>query len=386
MGGGGAERVMSILANYFVENGNQATLLTFEDKIISFYKLNQPISYMPMQIQSHSPNFLPVIFKALKKIGAVREAGKIFYIFKGIFALRSAIRKSKPDVIISFITETNIAALIASLFLNIPVVVSERTDPRYCKINKNLDILRKLTYQFADSIVFQTENAAQYFKGALQNKIIIIPNPVITPNFNSTEDNLSMPSPSIIAVGRHSYEKGFDLLLKAFSQTRDKHPEWTLSIFGDGPLRQELGELAKELGLIEKVEFHRPVKNIYDYLKKSDIFVLSSRFEGFPNALCEAMACGVAVISTDCPSGPRGIIRDGIDGILVPKGDIDALAKAMDHLMSDEAERKRLGSRAKEIVERYSVDKIMGMWKKEVLDKFSKGADDRKGALNRGSK
>ncbi|MCH2244480.1 MAG: glycosyltransferase, partial [Crocosphaera sp.] len=141
---------------------------------------------------------------------------------------------------------------------------------------------------------------------------------------------------------------------------------WSLIILGEGSFRSELECLSQSLDIVNSVHFLGRVKNPYEYLQQADIFVMSSRFEGFPNALCEAMACGLPVISTDCPSGPPEIIRDGIDGILVKNEDIEALAKAMTTLISDEEKRQKLGNAAKEITQRFDLDKIMGMWGSEL--------------------
>jgi len=252
------------------------------------------------------------------------------------------------------------------------VIVSERVDPTLYSIGRIWEQLRRWAYPLADRIVVQTQGALSYFSSGLQPRVSIIPNPVLLPNEREQiADNLIVErfsskdsTRSVIAMGRLTKQKGFDMLLQAFARLKDIHSEWTLIILGEGELRTELEALRGTLGLSDRVHLPGVVKNPYKVLVQADIFVMPSRFEGFPNALCEAMACGLPVISTDCLSGPREIIRDGVDGILVPNEDVEALAAAMERLMSDEAERKRLSTRAPEVLERYSLEKIMGMWEK----------------------
>jgi glycosyltransferase involved in cell wall biosynthesis len=166
----------------------------------------------------------------------------------------------------------------------------------------------------------------------------------------------------ITAMGRLTYQKGFDLLLQAFKKIADAHPHWQLMILGEGALRKDLERQRDELGLTKRVRFSGLVDNPFPILQGSSLFVMASRYEGFPCALLEAMACGLPVVYTDCPSGPSEIIREGIDGLLVPNGDVAALGNAMDRLMSDAGERQRLAARAPEVLERFGSDKIISQW------------------------
>jgi glycosyltransferase involved in cell wall biosynthesis len=178
-------------------------------------------------------------------------------------------------------------------------------------------------------------------------------------------------------MGRLHPQKGFDLLLQAFGQIQAKYPDWHLTILGEGAMRGELEQLRAKLGLIDRVHLPGAVTNVNDYLRQADIFVLSSRFEGFPMAVCEAMACGLPVIATDCLSGPREIIQDGIDGMLVRVDDVESLASGLERLMSDPVYRQQLAQAAPQVLERFGLERVMGMWTdaiKQVIEERSRSS------------
>jgi GalNAc-alpha-(1->4)-GalNAc-alpha-(1->3)-diNAcBac-PP-undecaprenol alpha-1,4-N-acetyl-D-galactosaminyltransferase len=351
---GGAERVISRIANYWAVKGWAITLLTFDDgSEAPFYDLEDGVNHRSLGLAATSTNPIAGIWNNLSSIRS----------------LRAAIIESKPDAVISFMARTNIITILATRGLNTPILVSERNDPAMLSPGRMWGTLRQWTYPFADRIVVQTERAGDYFPAKLQDRIFVMPNPVILPPIETTESNRSLAGDrSLIAVGRLTYQKGFELLLQAFARLKDDYPEWMLTILGEGELRPDLESLAQSLGLANRLHLPGRVKNPHELLRQADIFVMSSRFEGFPNALCEAMVCGLPVISADCPNGPREIIREGVDGVLVPTEDITALAAAMGRLMSDPQLRAALAAAAPELAQRFSLEKVMLMWESLVQE------------------
>jgi glycosyltransferase involved in cell wall biosynthesis len=219
-------------------------------------------------------------------------------------------------------------------------------------------------YPRAQAVVVQTGEVARWAEeiGCPADRVRVVPNPVEVPADTGKRPPVPQGGRRAIAVGRMDRWKGFDLLLRAFAKCRATAPERHLTVLGDGPERQALERLSAELAVADRVSFPGRVANPGDWMRASDLFVMSSLYEGFPNALLEAMACGMAVVSFDCPSGPREIIRTGIDGVLVPPRDCDALAAAMAGLMRDDAARRDLGAEALKVVDRFSLDRVVAMW------------------------
>jgi len=344
---GGAERQMSIMANYWAAGEWEITLLTFDDgRSKPFYSLDQKVKHIPMNIAAVSSNLFAAVMNNLRRLRA----------------LRRAIQDSRPDAVLSFMDKVNVLSLLSAIGTGRRVIVGERIDPVVYVLGFVWEKLRKFSYLTADAIVVQTESAKRYFSSRIQHKTFVIPNGVIPPLKSQGKAWVEISRPAVVAVGRLDKQKGFDLLLEAFGKAGQSRRGWHLYVFGEGSERVNLEKQKKTLGLNEIIHLPGVAKNISHVYQNADLFVLSSRFEGFPNVLCEAMACGLSVIGFDCPSGPRDIIRDGVDGVLIPNGDVTALAKAMDRLMSNTAERKRLASRATEVIERFGLEKIMGRW------------------------
>ena len=344
--GGGAERVMSTLANYCATHGFDTTLIVFGDATrIPFYPLVPEIRLQQLGIIGDSPGVITLLRSGLQRI-------KI---------LRAAIIASEPEVVVSFLSIVNVLTILCCWNTRIPVIVSERIYPSFIDVNRLWQLMMSWTYRQADLIVLLTQNALPFYPPERGYKAMVIPNPILEPS-SLTLPGILFPQPTLIAVGRLHPQKGFDVLLRAFQQLHTKYPEWHLTILGEGPIRAELEELRSTLQLTDCVHLPGQVTNIHAHLRQAEIFVMSSRFEGFPNALGEAMACGLPVVSTDCLSGPSDIILPDVDGILVPVEDVAALVAALDSLMANPLKRQQLAQAAPQVLERFGLDRVMGIW------------------------
>jgi GalNAc-alpha-(1->4)-GalNAc-alpha-(1->3)-diNAcBac-PP-undecaprenol alpha-1,4-N-acetyl-D-galactosaminyltransferase len=349
---GGAQRVLTVLANELCKRGWSLTLLTFDDgSEPPFFKLHPDIQYQPLAL--------------MREQGSRWKSFKI-NILRPLF-LRKAIRESNPQAVITFIDLTNILTLIAMLGLKIPVIVSERVHPAFSQMGKHWFLIRKWVYRLSVGLVLQTQDMAGYFSTAMQKKIRVVPNPISVPH-NDVTLEAETHGKTLLAIGRLCEQKGFDLLLEAFAPLCDKHPEWVLEIWGEGEQKDFLQARCDELGLQKRVVFPGLAKEPYNILSKASIFVLPSRFEGFPNVLGEAMACGLPVVSFDCPSGPSEMIRDGVDGLLITSENIQALSNALERLMTSPELRESLGEQARNITERFSLDKVVQTWEDLIVE------------------
>lgn len=357
LGAGGAERIANIIADLLDKRG-------WEMSVISFADADSPSYYQyPAGVEVIRLDLPPARLSApAKSIAAIRRAVR----------LRRAIDEAAPDVVVSFLTRTNILALIAGLGRQTPIIVSERNNPQKQSVGFFWSWLRARLYPRAFGLVTMTKGAMDCFPPAMRRRQWVIPNPVL--RFERS-DTPTAKTKWITAVGRLVHQKGFDLLLQAFAALAEEFPEWNLVIWGTGPERSKLEDMASRLGLSARVRFAGVSERPGGWVENSDIFVMSSRYEGWGNALAEALAAGIPSISFNCNWGPAELIQQSVNGLLVPPEDVDALARKMRELMQDPELRRRLGSNARSIADSFSSSRVVDAWEKVMAEALSAHAD-----------
>lgn len=344
---------MTGMANHWVQKGRQVTLFTQDSgESEDAYFVEPDVERVYLNMESASTGVLTAV-----------ESN-----FHRLSELRSGFKTHKPDIVIAFLPQVNILSVIAARLERIPVIIAERSNPKHDPLPRAWKILRSVVYPFSNRLVVQTDRARAMYSSQIRKKCVVIPNFVREMKSNTVKLNNKARN-IIIAVGRLCSLKRFDMLIESFSGIMDKFPSWDLEIWGRGSEEKTLRELIVSKKAEERIRLMGSSSNIEDRLNASDIFVLTSRYEGFPNALCEAMACGLTVISTDCNSGPREIIDHEVNGLLIPVDDVQSLSNAIARLISDVPLRVKMGEKAKEVIkEKYSIDTIMQYWDQLILE------------------
>ncbi len=336
---------MATLTNHWAGAGDDVSLITLASATAEDYRLDPRVDRVAMGVMTDSGSAAEAV---MRNLGRVR-------------ALRRQIQALHPDVVVTFNGPVNVLVLLACLRLNIPVIVSERIHPPAHDVGRVWALLRWLTYRFAAAVVVQSEATREWARSIVRpDRVHVIPNAVSPPLAGAQSDRAR--SRTVLGVGRLVTQKGFDVLVEAFGAVAHRHPDWCLTIIGRGPEESRLRALGASVDQHGGLNMPGVVVDPERHYGTAGLFVLPSRFEGFPNALLEAMASGCAVIAADCPVGPAEIVRDGVDGVLVPVGDAASLASALTRLMADEAERRRLGAAARQVVERFSQERVTRLW------------------------
>ena len=337
--GGGQERALTNMANYFSDHG-------YEVSIINLY-----ITEKFFEVNSNIELYWPKIERG--------EQHRLLYALKLFPYLQKSVRKIKPDIIFSYGEWYNAYVILSTLNFRIPIYVFDRMGPNI-SLGKLLGRSRRFLYGVATGVVVQTNTAAEILaQKIITKKIHIIPNPV-----NSVEGDTTIKKKQIVTVGRLSKEKGHIVLLRAFAQVNNT--EWSLQIVGDGPERKSLEAEVVSLNISKQVKFHGHLKDFKKILVESQVFVLSSFYEGFPNALLEAMSVPLACVSSNCVAGPADIINHRVNGLLVETNNVKELAQSLDELIQNEVLRNQLAGKAIEVREKYSFERGAKMVEKFI--------------------
>ena len=353
---GGAERVTATLANYWASKGWSVTIVTVTDGTSDFYSLDSRVRRISINMAVNSRGPLHAIFNNAARV----------------LALRTVLRQLEPDVAVAMMTTSNVTLAIAGRLARVNTIGSERTYPPAMPLGRFWEFLRRRTYPWLDCLVAQTQDGANWLAENAPAKLTaVVPNPVYHPM--PSQPPVIPPvevittlqcNKILLAVGRLGEEKGFDRLISAFSVLAPQHPDWGLVILGRGALMDSLKQQITDLNLQHKIALPGAVGNVGDWFERADVYALTSRFEGFPNTLIEALAHGVPSVSVDCETGPREILRHEADGLLVPQDDQEALVEALGRLMCDPVIRKRFAERAIEVKDKFSVERIAKEWEK----------------------
>lgn len=340
LSGGGAERVMSNLANYLIKR----------DYNIKFILLNGNKIVYPLD------NAIEIIIRP--DVQAKDTLAQIKFI-------RRYMKKNKNALFVSFFTHQNLYTILASVATKAKVLVSERNDPANTfvrKLQKIGDIARRILYKnsHCKKIVFQTQGAADYFEEKIAKKGVVIPNPL--------KNGLPQPytgqrKKTVVAVGRISPQKNYRLLFDSFAKFSEIHPDYTLEIYGNGEKKEAAAAYIAKLGITDKVKLCGFCKDVHERILDAGMYVMSSDFEGLSNAMLEALAIGLPVISTDHPpGGARAYITSYENGILTPVRDVDAMTKAMCYMAENTEKAQEMGQKAASVREALSEDTICKKW------------------------
>ena len=352
MQSGGAERVAANLCNRWVKNGHLVILvLTFSGRGTSDYILQEGV-------------------RVIHLADLVRSTRRtIWTSINRLYAMRKIMLEHRADVAISFHAKVNIAALIATFGLRTKLVISERTFPPAINIGPVWQLLRKFTYPLAARVVMQTPDGYRWLKITIPRADgVVIPNPCVFPLpeiAKDAEPDTVIPKNQnlLLAVGRLVEEKQFNVIISAFSKLSHKFLNWDLAIVGEGPERSSLTRLIIENNLERRVHLPGRSNNLGKWYHRADIYVMASRFEGFPNSLLEALAYGLPSVSFDCETGPSDLIKNNINGFLIPTNTgVAGLTEHLELLMSNAEIRAKFASNAIQVRSDFSLKKVGFKW------------------------
>lgn len=351
LAGGGAERVAADLSAYWVVRGYRVSVVTQQGPETDAYPLHAGVAR----------HVLGMAGESLGRMGAA------VINLRRVWRLRALIRRERPTIILGMMTTSSILAILAARGASCKVIATEHAHPPSQELPEIWQRLRRWAYPQADMVVALTSGTAKWLETHVPgSRLAVIPNAVRWP-LQRVEPMLDPPPRRgrfrMLAVGRLHPHKGFGTLIRAFESIAAYFPDWDLVILGEGESRTELQTQIDAAGLGSRINLAGRVGNVSDWYMQSDLYVLSSQFEGLSNTLLEAMASGLTPVAFDCETGPREIIRNGIDGVLVrPTDDAEALAAHLSDMMAHPERREAFARRAVDVRDRFSVARVMALW------------------------
>jgi len=361
LGGGGAERVCINLANCWVERGHHVTLLTVYHTATPAYAIDSRVLRRSLdwprlpRKEELNPAAIESIQRGLQKAHCEQQLAREITYFA---VLRHRILAQKPDVVVSHMDITNLHVLVAMHETDVPVIACEHTDATRVSIGWWQTVRAPLLPRARFIVTPHAESAGWFSKYDVQ--VVRISNPLIPPPELSFEHNGHRRR--LVSLARLSADKRPDLSVYAFASIAENFPAWDFEIYGDGPMRTTVANIIERLapGRIHLLGF---TKNPYDVLRGADLFISTSWVEGFGNSIWEAMACGVPVVATEAGTTIRSLVRDRIDG-MISNDTIPALARDMATLMRDDQKRAAMAKRAREVLDRFSLESSLSAWNK----------------------
>ena len=327
--GGGAERVVSVWASALAEKGYRVSILVYS-RVDNEYPIHPNIEVCPIANSQKECNELSMLNRV-----------KLF---------RKLLKDLKPNVVVSFLPAMQVYIYLASIGLKIPRIETIRINPWMA--NSLSGFLKKLwlrCFRTCNALILQSKDQKSFFTKKIQKKSVVIPNPINSRYIENLKTNYYDKSHKIVAAGRLSDQKNYKMMIDAVAKVKLKFNDVSLDIYGLGEKEEEIKQYLKDIGLEDTVHLMGRSNQLYNVYKDADLYLMSSDYEGMPNALAEAMAIGLPCISTDCKTGPRDLIDDGVNGYLVPCGDVDKLAEKIEKVFSmTSEEQKNLGQKARE--------------------------------------
>lgn len=339
----GAEKIVRHLIEKLNDGENRISVMLLS--------CSAPISTVPAEVTQYPLYVDPGVFK-----------NPLMRVVQRIKGIKKVVNNNRFDVVVSFGVVFNMDVALGLVGSKTKLILCERNDPVYDPRSKLQRLRRSLTYSLADGYVFQTETIKSFFSKKIQSKSIVIPNFIET-TIDRTETYHPMRQAWATSARLDDNQKNQKTLIKAFSLFTKNHPNYKLEMYGDGPDRRKLEEYALECGVKSEVLFMGRVNNPMLEIRFCKGFILTSRFEGMPNALIEAMAYAMPCISTDCSGGgAKALITDEVNGLLLQNDKPETIAAAMSRLSDDDEYATKLGVNAYRINEDLSIDKIINTW------------------------